>query len=130
MITIPISIGELVDKLSILEIKKENIKEKGKLLYIKNEYILLYNIYENLCEKTYGESLKLLYNKLYLINKDLWKIEDDIRIKELNKEFDAHFIGLARSVYVTNDKRFNIKNEINLLTKSNITEVKSYEDYE
>ena len=101
MITIPISIGELVDKLSILEIKKENIKEKGKLLHIKNEYILLYNIYENLCEELYAESLKSLYNKIYLINKELWTIEDDIRIKELNKEFDAHYIGLARSVYIT-----------------------------
>ena len=129
MITIPISIGELVDKLSILEIKKENIKEKGKLLHIKNEYILLYNIYENLCEELYAESLKSLYNKIYLINKELWTIEDDIRIKELNKEFDAHYIGLARSVYITNDKRFNVKNEINTLTKSTITEVKSYEKY-
>ena len=130
MITIPISIGELVDKLSILEIKRENILEKEKLSYIKKEYVLLYNLYEKLCERTYGNKLKSLYDKLYIINNNLWSIEDDIRIKESNKEFDNEFIELARKVYITNDKRFNIKSQINLLTDSNITEVKSYEDYE
>tara|TARA_R110001606_G_scaffold397937_1_gene575775 strand:+ start:1563 stop:1952 length:390 start_codon:yes stop_codon:yes gene_type:complete len=128
MINIPVSLGEVVDKLSILSIKKIEIKNKEKLIDIENEYKLLYKIY--IYEKNYiSFDIEKLYKDLYKINYMLWEIEDDIRDKERKKEFDAEFIGLARSVYITNDKRMNIKHTINKEMNSDIKEHKSYKPY-
>jgi hypothetical protein len=120
-----VSLGELIDKLSILIIKEEKISDIEKLTYIKDEKIELENILMNL--KLDETNLHLL--KMVEINKILWKIEDDIREKERAKEFDEEFIKLARAVYINNDERFKRKNEINQKYNSKIVEVKSYKDY-
>lgn len=120
---IPISIGELVDKLTILDIKLEMIKHPQKLEHIRHEKEFLENLYKKFF------TLDDLREELYTVNKGLWHIEDNIRECERNKDFGAKFIRLARDVYYTNDKRFEIKNQINLLTNSDIKEVKSYESY-
>ena len=125
MINIPVSLGEVIDKLSILSIKKIEIKNKKKLIDINKEYNLLLIIYN----KYLNKELAKLYNDIYIINYKLWKIEDDIRDKERNKEFDDIFIELARSVYITNDERMNIKNIINQNSNSDIKEHKSYKPY-
>jgi len=125
MINIPVSLGEVIDKLSILSIKKIEIKNKKKLIDINKEYNLLLIIYNKFLNK----ELAKLYNDIYIINYKLWKIEDDIRDKERNKEFDDIFIELARSVYITNDERMNIKNIINHNSNSDIKEHKSYKPY-
>ena len=126
-INIPISPGELLDKITILEIKSENIKDKGKLANIEIELQLLSQIWE----KTSPDStLSELKQELKLNNKALWDIEDKIRIKESNKEFDHVFIELARSVYIQNDKRADTKKKINLQLGSMIIEEKSYADYQ
>ena len=126
-INVPISPGELVDKITILEIKKEFIKDDNKLKNINHEYDLLMNIFDNDISKTDGiENLK---KKLKDINLALWKIEDDIRDCERDKNFNENFVELARSVYFTNDKRSKIKLEINLLLNSSLVEEKSYKDY-
>jgi hypothetical protein len=120
---IPVSIGELWDKYTILLIKKNNIVDNQKLIHINNEleqlklFILEYPINDTIT------------NELLLCNKKLWDIEDKIRIKEYKKEFDDEFIELARSVYITNDERALIKKRISLLYASNIMEVKSYANY-
>lgn len=121
MILIPVSIGELVDKLTILEIKREKINDITKLEKANKEYCELKKLYNNLYEEEYKE--------LKQINLQLWEIEDNIRIKEKNKKFDEEFVQLARSVYITNDKRYEIKNKINIKSNSEINEVKSYETY-
>ncbi len=120
-----ISVGELVDKITILEIKLEKINNPKKLEDVKNELNILNNYFleiENI-------ELSKLKNKLKITNLKLWQIEDDIRLCEKNQVFDENFINLARSVYITNDKRFELKNSINELFSSEIKEVKSYEDY-
>ena len=109
---IEVSIGDIVDKLSILKIKRDNITDPVKLSNINREYIYLN-------DKVFYE-LKIDnsdFDKLYLINKNLWVIEDEIRIKEKKGEFDSDFIELARSVYITNDERAKIKNCINSVEK-------------
>jgi hypothetical protein len=118
-----ISAGELIDKISILEIKSEKIKDQVKLDHITREkHTLLKEAQKlNLYEKW--------LDKIKEVNLKLWKIEDDIREKERKKEFDQEFIELARAVYFTNDERFNIKNQINSWYNSNIVEQKSYEKY-
>ena len=126
-INVPISPGELVDKITILEIKKEFIKDDSKLKNINHEYDLLMQIYSEQISKTKG--VTELKNKLKEINLELWKIEDDIRDCEREKSFTDIFIELARSVYFTNDKRSKVKLEINLLMNSNLVEEKSYKDY-
>ena len=126
-INVPISPGELVDKITILEIKKEFIKDDNKLKNINHEYDLLMQIYSEKIAKTKG--VTELKNKLKEINLELWKIEDDIRDCEREKSFTDIFIELARSVYFTNDKRSKVKLEINLLMNSNLVEEKSYKDY-
>ena len=126
-INVPISPGELVDKITILEIKKEFIKNDNKLKNINLEYDLLMQIYTTQISKT--EGLAELKNKLKEINLELWKIEDDIRDCEREKSFSETFIELARSVYFTNDRRSKVKLEINLLLNSNLVEEKSYKDY-
>lgn len=118
-----ISIGELLDKLSILEIKKNKIKNKEKLNYIEDEYNILYSLSSKfLLDLTVSD----FYKELSFINNELWDIEDSIRIKETNREFDSVFIDLARKVYITNDKRFEIKDKINKQTNSSIQEQKGY----
>jgi hypothetical protein len=123
---IEVSHGEIVDKLTILQIKKENITDPIKLDNIVKEYDYLLSIVEN----DLGIStLSPEYLELLSINKELWIIEDDIRDKERNKEFDDEFIKLARSVYYTNDVRAKIKKEINLKYSSGFVEEKSYQTY-
>lgn len=126
---VEVSNGELLDKLSILELKLSNIKDDKKLINIKNEYSGLNPLCDNLFTH-YGGALKELYSNLSKINEELWKIEDDIRECERNKDFGDEFIALARAVYFTNDKRSDVKKSINLLTESGFVEEKSYEDYQ
>mgnify|MGYP001260916357 FL=1 len=126
-INTPISPGELVDKITILEIKKEFIVDSNKLKNINYEYNLLMKIYNDDVSKTDG--VDVLKTKLKNINLSLWKIEDDIRDCERDKIFDNTFVELARSVYFTNDKRSKVKLEINLLLNSSLVEEKSYKDY-
>ena len=123
---IEVSHGEIVDKLTILQIKKENIKDPSKLDNIVKEYDYLFSIVEN--------NLGILtsspeYLELLSINKTLWVIEDDIREKERQKQFDDEFVKLARDVYYTNDVRAKIKKEINLKYSSGFVEEKSYSNY-
>ncbi len=125
---VEVSNGELLDKLSILELKLKNIKDNGKLINIKNEHGGLSPLCNNLFDN-YGNELRSLYAKLSEINAELWKIEDDIRECERNKDFGDEFVRLARAVYFTNDKRSEVKKSINLLTESGFVEEKSYEDY-
>ena len=122
-ILIPISLGELYDKIIILEITLSMVKDEEKLKNIKKEYLELINISLNYPIE------EELYQELKDKNKDLWIVEDKLRIKEKNQEFDDEFIQLARSVYFLNDKRSEIKREINLKSGSNIIEEKSYEKY-
>ena len=124
IINAPISIGELVDKITILEIKKNKL-QKSKLENVLKELSFL----RKLMEKHQIEITDDLFTQLKEINLTLWNIEDQIRIKEKNKEFDNIFIELARSVYFTNDKRSEIKKRINRLSNSEITEEKSYSEY-
>jgi len=125
---VEVSNGELLDKLSILELKLKNIKDNKKLINIKNEHGGLSPLCNNLFDN-YGNDLSSLYAKLSEINAELWKIEDDIRECERNKDFGDEFVRLARAVYFTNDKRSEVKKSINLLTESGFVEEKSYEDY-
>jgi hypothetical protein len=123
---IEISHAEIVDKLTILQIKKENITEQSKLDNIIKEYNYLLSIVEN----DLGISTESSeYLELLSINKELWVIEDDIRDKERLKEFDEEFIKLARAVYFTNDVRAKVKKEINLKYSSGFVEEKSYQPY-
>ena len=127
-IQINISVGELIDKITILQIKKEKIANLKKVEKVSYELELLENSL-NSFETSKTAELKNLMNELKKINQKLWKIEDDIRLLEKNKKFDDNFIKLARSVYITNDERFEVKNKINKLFSSEIEEVKSYEEY-
>ena len=122
-----ISAGELFDKISILEIKKNKIKDKNKRNIILKELSSLQETASENIEKS--KSIIKLYKKLKSINLKLWIIEDDIRDCERKNNFDSKFIKLARAVYFTNDERSRVKNKINSLTKSNISEVKSYKKY-
>ena len=124
IINAPISIGELVDKITILEIKKNKL-QNSKLENVLKELSVL----RKLMEKHQIEITDDLFTQLKEINLTLWNIEDQIRIKEKNKEFDNIFIELARSVYFKNDKRAEIKKRINQLSNSEITEEKSYAEY-
>lgn len=124
IINVPISIGELIDKITILEIKKDKLKN-FKLKNILKELSFLRAVLEK-------DSIFIpdeIFLQLKSINLTLWNIEDKIRIKEKNKEFDNEFIELARSVYLNNDRRSETKKELNLMFKSEIIEEKSYEKY-
>ena len=125
---VKVSIGEFLDKISILELKLLNIKDEFKLVNIKREFYSLNPFCTELLE-TYGDELKSLYLKLSRINGDLWVIEDKLRELEAEKQFDDEFIELVRSVYFTNDRRAEVKKDINLLTGSELIEKKSYKDY-
>ena len=126
---VEVSNGELLDKLTILELKLSNISDVQKLTNIQKEHDELNPLAGQLFD-SYGEELKNLYKQLAEINSELWTIEDDIRECERNKDFGSDFVNLARAVYFTNDKRSEIKKSINLLTGSGFVEEKSYEDYE
>tara|TARA_Y100001970_G_C14095345_1_gene782350 strand:+ start:60 stop:443 length:384 start_codon:yes stop_codon:yes gene_type:complete len=126
IINTPISIGELMDKISILQIKKKNIKDKNKLSFINEELFLLEKILTNSINDS---KINSYLNKLLEINTTLWEIEDKIRECEKNNKFDQDFVELARSVYKTNDKRSEVKLEINNYFGSKLVEVKSYEKY-
>ena len=113
-ICVPVSNGEVMDKFSILLIKKEFIKDNSKLDKVNTEIEFLIEHINNIKQQF---NIDLLFSKLLDVNKQLWTIEDNIRQKEKNKEFDEEFIEIARSVYFTNDKRCEIKNEINMQQK-------------
>ena len=122
-----ISPGELLDKISILEIKLEKVKDKDRQKKIKNEYDILKKVQNSSIEMS--DKIKDLYRSVSNVNIKLWDIEDKIRICEQNKDFGKNFIELARGVYFNNDKRAKLKNEINEILKSNIREIKQYVDY-
>ena len=126
---VEVSNGELLDKLTILELKMSNISDDKKLINVKKEYNELNPLAKLLFEK-FKDELLIKYKELALINSQLWKIEDDIRECEKNKNFGQKFVELARAVYFTNDKRSDVKKQINILTGSGFIEEKSYEDYE
>ncbi len=122
-----ISAGELLDKISILEIKLDKIKDKGSLLEINKEYASLSETKNSNISIT--KDLENLTKQLKETNMKLWSIEDEKRMCEKNKDFGKKFIELARSVYLNNDKRAKIKSEINKLLGSNIREIKKYINY-
>ena len=126
LINTPISLGELVDKISILMVKQKNIKNNDKLEQVNKELNYLQETLDNYISK---DDIDVFLNSLIDINSKLWIIEDDIRDCERKKQFDQKFIDLARSVYFTNDKRANIKLDINNKFGSELVEVKSYEEY-
>ena len=121
---IEVSNGEIVDKLTIIEIKLENIKDETKLANIRKEYDVVDQAVKKIIAKD-----DPLYIELLNINKKLWKIEDDIRDCERTKDFGQKFIDLARAVYVTNDQRADVKKRINLQSGSNLVEEKGYQAY-
>ena len=126
-IIVEVSVGELLDKISILEIKQEKIKNAESLKFIKDEYnVLKVELDKNI--KIDG-NLKNLFSSLKEINSKLWVIEDDKRICEKNKDFSEKFIKLSRDVHFLNDKRAKIKLEINNYTGSKIKEIKEYKNY-
>ena len=126
-ILVEVSVGELLDKLSILEIKKEKIKDSEKLKYINDEYVVLK---EQLSKNVQSDNtLEKLFNSLKEINSKLWVIEDDKRMCEKNSDFGEKFIKLSRDVHFLNDDRAKIKLEINNHTGSKIKEIKEYTSY-
>ena len=127
IINTPISLGELVDKISILIIKEKNINDKEKRALINQELTLLEKILEKALKDK--NSIQKYLDELININSKLWKIEDELRENERKKNFDQEFIELARSVYFINDKRSQIKYKINKKFGSQIIEVKSYAKY-
>ncbi len=126
-IIVEISFGELLDKISILEIKKEKIKDPEKLKFISNEHSILKDQLEKNGKS--DEKLEKLFQDLKEINAKLWVIEDDKRDCEKNKDFGEKFIKLSREVHFLNDDRSKVKLEINNLTGSNIKEIKEYTSY-
>ncbi|MBS0569216.1 MAG: hypothetical protein JSS28_01280 [Proteobacteria bacterium] len=127
LISTPVSFGELIDKITILEIKSEQIRDAAKLANVRNELDLLNATWaQNPASRT---DIGAQRAELKRINQSLWDIEDEIRLKEKAQAFDARFIELARAVYFTNDKRAVVKREINLKLGSQLVEEKSYQDY-
>jgi hypothetical protein len=126
MISIPVSAGELIDKLSILRVKKNMITDEEKLTFVNKEFDLLNDLSSDFLSDS---EIYDLYNKLCITNSKLWYIEDELRVLEKQKSFGNEFVELARSVYFTNDERFELKNEINKKTNSSIKEIKEYINY-
>ena len=126
-INIETSVGELIDKMTILEIKKEKISDEKSLSIINKEYSSLQGTVQK--DVKINDEIKKLWNELKKINLKLWEIEDKIRLCEKNKKFDEKFVELARSVYKSNDIRSKLKLKINQLTGSNLQEVKQYTEY-
>lgn len=128
-ITAEIACGELLDKITILQIKTERIKDPEKLKNIQTELESLLDTYEHSLSKEMRDELEELVTELKKINETLWDIEDNIRDKERAQEFDTRFVELARSVYFTNDERCAVKRKINMKLGSRIVEEKSYKNY-
>ena len=126
-IIVEVSIGELLDKISILEIKQEKIKDPEKLRFISNEHSILKDQLDNNVKS--DDKLNKLFHSLKEINAKLWIIEDDKRLCEKEKKFDERFIKLSRDVHFLNDDRAKIKLEINNYTGSSIKEIKEYTSY-
>jgi hypothetical protein len=126
-IHVPVSPGEVLDKITILEIKSERMEDPDKLANVRRELALLNETWA--ASVTPDDVIEHLHAQLKEINEALWEIEDDVRDKERAKEFDQRFIELARSVYFTNDRRSAVKKALNLHLGSEIVEEKSYQDY-
>ena len=126
-VLIPISPGELLDKITILQIKAERIADPVKVANVKTELEMLSKVWSEAVEV--DAEITTLTAELKAVNQALWEIEDDIRDEERNKRFNERFIELARAVYVTNDERANAKKKVNLHLNSTIVEEKSYQDY-
>ncbi len=126
-ILVEVSIGELLDKISILEIKKNNIKDAEKIKFINDEYIILKNQFEK--EVKIDEKLNNLFKSLKEINNKLWNIENEKRLCEKNSDFGEKFIKVSRDIHFLNDERGKIKLEINNHTGSKIKEIKEYTNY-
>jgi hypothetical protein len=127
LIQTPVSYGELIDKMTILQIKLQEIRDDAKLANVRNELELLDATWKN--DKASDTDIAEETGRLLAVNQRLWKIEDDIRMKERAQAFDDEFIQLARSVYIENDERAAIKREINTKLGSTLVEEKSYQDY-
>ena len=123
----PVSFGELLDKIAILQIKSERMTDPAKLTNVRNELSALEKTW--MAHPAASGDVAALRVQLKAVNERLWVIEDDIRVKEKAREFDDGFIKLARSVYVENDERARLKKDINLVLGSAYVEEKSYEDY-
>jgi Family of unknown function (DUF6165) len=121
---IEVSNGEIIDKLTIIQIKLERIKDKTKLANLQKEYNELFEVSSAIISKS-----DTLYKSLYEVNCELWDIEDHIRDLERKKDFGNDFVSTARAVYIKNDRRSEIKREINIKTSSGFIEEKSYEKY-
>ena len=126
-IRVPVSPGEVLDKITILEIKSERMDDPQKVANVRVELKLLQDTWAEAIED--DDVIRDLHAQLKEINEALWEIEDDIRDKERAKEFDERFIELARAVYFTNDRRSEVKKKLNLHLGSQIVEEKSYQDY-
>ena len=126
-IHVPVSPGEVLDKITILEIKSERMSDPEKVANVRIELGLLQETWQKAVDE--DKVIRKLHDQLKEINEALWEIEDDIRDKERVKEFDERFIELARAVYFTNDRRSQVKKELNLHLGSVIVEEKSYQDY-
>jgi hypothetical protein len=124
MIEIPVSVGELIDKITILLIKSEKIKDTSKLLNVKRE---LTELKTKLQSILITEQIQNIQRDLLSVNQELWEVEDDLRLLEKQNNFGSEFIEKARSVYKLNDKRFSLKKQLNIITSSIIVEEKSYE---
>jgi len=127
LISVPVSFGELIDKLTILEIKSERIGDPAKVANVRDELQLLDETWRDNPASATGISAERA--ELKRINEALWEIEDEIRLKEKAKAFDARFVELARAVYHTNDRRAAVKRAINEKLGSRLVEEKSYQDY-
>jgi len=126
-ILVPVSPGEVLDKITILEIKSERMNDPDKLANVRTELALLRETWARAIAE--DEVIRDLHAQLKEINEALWEIEDDIRDKERAREFDERFVELARAVYFTNDRRSEVKKKLNLHLGSQIIEEKSYQDY-
>jgi hypothetical protein len=127
LVSVPVSFGELIDKITILEIKSERIIDAAKLANVRDELQLLNGLWAG--NPVSRKDISTERAELKRINEALWEIEDEIRLKERDQTFDDRFIELARAVYRTNDKRAAVKRAINLKLGSRLVEEKSYQDY-
>lgn len=130
-IVTPVSVGELLDKLTILAIKTERFTDEAKKSHAVDEFNILKQtlLYSHIITQSTASQIEELTKQLIEINQKLWSIEDKIRIKELHKQFDEEFIMLARLVYFTNDERAHIKRKLNIITGSPLIEEKQYTEY-